>query len=266
MSSSVSKYTSILHDKRVLVIGGTSGIGFCVAEAALEYGAKVCIASSQQSKVDKKLSQLKSTYPDKASSVSGYTCDLSKPQQLESNIKTLLEAAAGDSKLDHIVFTAGDSVKAIPISETSVTVIQECGNIRFLGPPILAKYAPLYLSPGPQSSITLTGGTLSNKPMKGVTTIAAWASSIEGMTRGLAVDLAPIRVNMVSPGTVYTELFDGFMKERAGEDTPLQRYADDTLIGRMGRPEQLAEAYLYAMRDCFVTGVTITSDGGRLLK
>ncbi|KAL9003612.1 MAG: hypothetical protein Q9188_003533 [Gyalolechia gomerana] len=161
MASSTLKYISILHEKRVLIIGGTSGIGYCVAEAALEYGAHVCIASSQQSKLDKKIAQLQSTYPDKDTKISGYTCDLSQPQQLESNIESLLKAAAGTFKLDHVVFTAGDAIKVGPISETSVDAIQACGNIRFFGPLVLAKFAPRYLNPGPQSSITFTGGTAS---------------------------------------------------------------------------------------------------------
>ncbi|KAL8941819.1 MAG: hypothetical protein Q9216_002019 [Gyalolechia sp. 2 TL-2023] len=259
----MAKYTSILHDKRVLIIGGTSGIGFCVAEAAVEYGAHVCIASSQQSKLDKKLAQLRSSYPDQAERISGHVCDLSQPQNLESNIESLLKAAAAPAKLDHIVFTAGDAIKVLPITETSVDVIQACGTVRFLSPMIVAKFAPLYLNPGPQSSIALTGGTISNKPVKGWSTMAAWGSGIEGMARGLAVDLAPIRVNMICPGPVLTELLDGFPKEASS--AALQRYADETLVGRMGKPEELAEAYLYTMRDSFATGVVITSDGGRLL-
>ena len=105
---------------------------------------------------------------------------------------------------------------------------------------------------------------MSHKPAKGWALIAAWGSGVEGIMRGLAVDLAPVRVNMVSPGAVHTELFDDIPKERL--ESVLQGYRDGTLTGKVGTPEDLAEAYLYAMRDQFVTGKILGSDGGRLLK
>ena len=239
-------------------------MGFCVAEAALEHGAHVCISGSRQPKLDQAVSRLQSAYPDKASKVSSHVCDLSQPQHLESNLDSLLKAATVDAKLDHIVFTAGDPLKIISIAEATVQTIQQSGNVRFLGPLLLAKLAPKYLSPGPRSSITLTGGTMSHKPAKGWTLIAAWGSGIEGIMRGLAVDLAPVRVNMVSPGAVHTELFDDIAKERL--DSVLQGFKDGTLIGKVGTPENLAEAYLYSMKDHFATGAIIQSDGGRVLK
>ena len=264
MASPILKYTSKLHDARVLVLGGTSGIGFCVAEAALEHGALVCISGSKQPKLDKAVSRLQSTYPEKTSNIYGHVCDLSQHQQLESNIESLLEAAAADTKIDHIVFTAGDPLKVVPIAQATVESIQRSGNVRFLGPLLLAKLAPKYLSPGPESSITLTGGTMSHKPAKSWALMAAWGSGVEGITRGLAVDLAPIRVNMVCPGAVHTELFDDIPKERL--EGVLQGFRDGTLLGKVGAPENLAEAYIYSMKDHFVTGAIIQSDGGRLLK
>jgi len=166
-SSSSNKYTSKLQSSRILVLGGTSGIGFCVAEAALEHGAHVTISGSKQPKLDTALSRLQSAYPDKHSRLNGLTCDLSQPQSLESNLDTLLKFAAASSKIDHIVFTAGDPLKIVPVSEATVQEIHRSGNVRFLGPLILAKLAPKYLAPGPKSSMTLTGGTMSHRPNKG---------------------------------------------------------------------------------------------------
>ena len=261
---SPTKYTSKLHDARVLIFGGTSGIGFCVAEAAIEHGAHVCICGSKQAKLEKAISRLQSSYPDSASKIVGHVCDLSQPDVLEHNLDTVLKFATADSKIDHIVFTSGDALQIIPIAEATIESILELGNVRFMGPLILAKLAPKYMSAGPKSSITLTGGTMSHKPAKGWTLIAAWGSGAEGITRGLAVDLAPIRVNMVSPGAVHTELFDGVAKERL--ESVLQEYRNATLVNEVGSPENLAEAYLYAMKDQFVTGKMLESDGGRLLK
>ena len=261
---SPTKYTSKLHGTRVLIFGGTSGMGFCVAEAAIEHGAHVCISDSKQAKLERAISRLQSSYPASASKVSGHVCDLSQPDTLESNLDAILKLATANSKIDHIIYTSGDALKIVPVAEATIETILKVGHIRFMGPLILAKLAPKYMSAGPKSSITLTGGTMSHKPTKGWTLIAAWGSGIEGITRGLAVDLAPIRVNMVSPGAVHTELFDDIPKERL--DGVLQGFTDGTLINKMGTPENLAEAYLYAMKDQFVTGKILESDGGRLLK
>ncbi len=78
------------------------------------------------------------------------------------------------------------------------------------------------------------------------------------------MDLAPTRVNMVSPGAVHTELFNEIPEDKL--PGVLQGFSDGTLVGEVGTPENLAEAYLYFMRDGFTTGAMISSDGGRLLK
>ncbi|KAI4244837.1 MAG: hypothetical protein L6R42_010334, partial [Xanthoria sp. 1 TBL-2021] len=149
-SSPASKYLSKLRDKRVLVLGGTSGLGFCVAEAALEHDAHVVVASSTQPKIDKTLSRLQTSYPDKAAKISGHTCDLAQLETLEANIEALFKAATDNNtkKIDHIVSTAGDTIHAPKVSELTVETIQKLGNVRFFGPLVLAKYAPLYMTPG----------------------------------------------------------------------------------------------------------------------
>ena len=260
MASNSSKYTSKLFNARVLVIGGTSGIGFCIAEAALENGAFVIVAGSSEAKLSKTLERLRSAYPASNSQVSGHICDLSQTEQLEANIEALLKKAAADSKIDHITFTAGPALNIYPVSEVTPEAIHKTGAVRFLRPLLLAKLAPKYLRPGHSSSITLTGGSNTDKPLPGWTLQASYGAAIEGMTRGLAVDMKPARVNMVSPGAVHTELFGDISEES------LQRMRDISLTGTVGRPEDVAEAYIYAMKDKFITGSIIQSNGGRLLK
>lgn len=239
-------------------------MGFCVAEAAIEHGAHVCICGSKQPKLEKAISRLQTSYPNSASKISGQVCDLSQPDSMEPNIEAILKSASAESKIDHIIYTSGDPLKIIPISEATVESIQKVGNVRFMGPLMLAKVAPKYMTAGPKSSITLTGGTMSHRPNKGWVLIAAYGSGVEGITRGLAVDLAPIRVNMVSPGAIHTELFDDIPKEKLGN--VLQAFKDGTLVNEVGTPENVAEAYLYTMKDQFVTGQIFPSDGGRLVK
>jgi len=81
----------------------------------------------------------------------------------------------------------------------------------------------------------------------------------EGISRGLAVDMAPIRVNLVAPGAIKTELFKNIPEH------VIAAYERETTVKRLGRPEDVAEAYLYFMKDGFVTGSIIASNGGRLL-
>ncbi|KAI9847299.1 MAG: hypothetical protein M1837_002886 [Sclerophora amabilis] len=260
------KYVTKLSKKRVLIFGGTSGIGFCVAEAALEHGASVILSGSNPDKLSKAIDRLKTAYPSfAAENVSGYTCDLSQSEGLETNLETLFKSATsgGSRPLDHITFTAGDALKVTHVSEASVDFIQKVGVVRFVAPLVLAKVAPKYLVPGPSSSITLTGGTNSSKPSPGWAIMAGWGAGIEGIARGLAVDLKPIRVNLVSPGAVHTELFDSIPAEML--EGFLKQAREATLTGEVGKPEHLAEAYIYAMKDHFISGTVISSDGGRLL-
>jgi NAD(P)-dependent dehydrogenase (short-subunit alcohol dehydrogenase family) len=264
MASMVSKYASKLQDSRVLILGGTSGMGFCVAEAALESGSHVTISSSRQPKLDAAVSRLRSTYPAHSARIASQVCDLSQPETLEPRLAAVLEAAAAGSKIDHVVYTAGDAVKIIPVAEASIEEIKQTGNVRFYSAMVLAKLAPKFMSPGPASSITLTSGINSHCPSKDWASTAAWGSGVEGLVRGLAVDLAPIRVNVVCPGAVHTELFNDIPEERL--QAVLNTFADATLTGRVGMPDELAEAYLYCMRCHFATGSTVMCDGGRALK
>lgn len=109
----------------------------------------------------------------------------------------------------------------------------------------------------PDSSYTLTGGFITTKPPPGWGLHAV--SGVEGMSRGLAVDMAPVRVNVVAPGVIKTEA----MKDVP--DQALEGLAEATKVKRLGRPEVVAEAYLYFMKDGFVTGSILHSNGGRFL-
>ncbi|KAJ9620655.1 hypothetical protein H2203_007864 [Taxawa tesnikishii (nom. ined.)] len=259
-----SKYTAALQGARLLVLGGTSGIGYCVAENALAHGATVIVSSSRTERIDAAVSKLKSDMPEAAERLDGLQCDLSDPATLKQKLESLLTAATKSGKLDHIVFTAGDAISTKPIAEQSIEALQKMGNIRFYGPLVLGGLAAQYMVPSFKSSITLTSGTMSQRPSKGFSAVAAWGSGIEGITRGLAVDLAPLRVNMISAGAVHTEMFDDIPKERL--DRVLQSFKDASLVDRVGTPEQLSEAYLYCMRCTFATGSIVEVDGGRLRK
>ncbi|KAL9039819.1 MAG: hypothetical protein Q9180_002303 [Flavoplaca navasiana] len=216
--------TQKLKGAYVLVIGGSSGLGFTVALAALDQGAHVRVASSQKAKVDKAVAKLQEASQSDPTSVAGFVCDLSQVSELENNVAKLLEAATSTRKLDHIVLTAGDAVPIKSLAETSVSKMLAAGNALQ----------------------------------------AAWGSAVEGATRGLSVDLAPIRVNCVAPGAIETELFDNIPP--AAKGAVLEGYRGWSLLGTLGTPDEAAESYVYLIKNSFVTGTISFVDGGRIVK
>jgi NAD(P)-dependent dehydrogenase (short-subunit alcohol dehydrogenase family) len=259
----MSQYNGMLTKARVLVLGGSSGIGFCVAEHVLSLGAIVTISSSRQPKLDNALKRLRASMPDSAASVDGHVCDLSDINLIRQNLERLLESVTRTQPLDHIVFTAGDGIKIRPVAELEVPAIQSMGNVRFFGPMLLGGLAKSYMKPSKTSSITLTSGAATQKPGKGWTTVAGYGSGTEGIARGLAVDLAPIRVNTVSPGAVHTEMFDEIPEDRLA--SVLSKFRARSLTDSVGTPEELSEAYIYLMRCSFATGSLVEVNGGSLL-
>lgn len=175
MSTDSTKYTSKLANARVLVIGGSSGIGYSVAEASLEYGASVIISSSQTTRVDTAIDRLLKTYPSAKGRITGHACDLAS-LSMEANIEHLYSQCGG--KLDHIVFTAGEKLALLPLEDATIENIQKAGMVRFFAPLLLAKHAKKYLSAGPASSITLTTGAVSEKPRKDWSVITSYATGL----------------------------------------------------------------------------------------
>ena len=258
-----------LTDSHVFVFGGTSGIGYAVANMALSNGAQVTISGSAQPKVDAKVEQLRSLYPNlPASNVAGFACDLLDVPNMEANIKAAFDKATdgGKKKIDHIAYTAGDSLKLQTTSEFTPDGISQAFTVRLIAPALVAKLLTTgdYMPASDSSSFTLTTGTNTQKPFPDWTCAAMVGGSTEGLVRGLAVDMKPIRINLVSPGAIHTELLQGLL-ERIGEEGAEAMKKANSLTGTFGQPEDIAEAYGYIMKDRFANGSAVTSDGGRLL-
>jgi NAD(P)-dependent dehydrogenase (short-subunit alcohol dehydrogenase family) len=229
-----------LKDKKVLVIGGGSGIGFGIAKGAAEEGAKVTIASRNADKI-----------AQKAKSIGGTAAVLDV--SAEANVENFFKEHSG---FDHIAFTAGDmsSLARGVLSDLDLTLAASRFKTRFWGAVAVAKHGATRLPPG--GSFTFTNGMLAHRPVKGMPIVSASAMAAEGLALGLAVDLAPVRVNCVCPGLIETELLAGY------GDEMLKTMSQRQLIQRPGTPEEAAEAYLTSMRNTFMTGQVLKIEGG----
>ena len=236
-----------MKGQHVLVVGGSSGMGFATARAAALDGARVTIASSRQNRVDAALGAL----PD---GCEGSAFDVRDKAQ----VATVLEHIAD---LDHLVFTAGDSFTPQRVAELDLSDAHAMLEVRFWGAVTVIKHAIARLRPS--GSITLTTGTVGQRPISGAALAAAGAGAAEALIRALAVELAPIRVNAVRVGAVRTEMWDRVPQPQ--RDTLFGRLAKSTLAGSVGEPEQIAASYLYLMANGYVTGTVLGVDGGSLL-
>jgi len=236
-----------LRNARILIVGGGSGIGFAVAQAAIEEGAQVTIASTSEEKL-----------ADAAQRLGGV-----ETVRLDITDEAAVAAYfAGSGTFDHIVSTAGDWGKARrgPFAEMDLVQAQALFGVRFWGAAILAKHGASRVAEG--GSITLTSGTSAFRPHKGTVMATAMAGSVAHLTYGLAAELAPIRVNAVFPGGVATEIFRNLPEEvRRAEEARFE----SQLLPRIGQPEEVAQAYLYLMKAGYTTGqITIVDGGGTL--
>ena len=236
-----------LQAKTVVVIGGTSGIGLAVAQAALAQGAKVIVASSKPSNVDAAVKQL-------GTGASGSALDVKN----EEDVKRFF---AGIGSFDHLAYTAGDwgapPAGSASFAEMDLAAAAHAFTVRFWGALAAIKHGHGRITAG--GSITLTDGLIAHRPQKGVAVMSAMLGAIEHLTRGLALELAPLRVNAVCPGLILTE------RNRRIPEEMLKRYTASAPLPRGGEPAEIAEAYLYAMRAGYTTGQVLLVDGGRTI-
>jgi NAD(P)-dependent dehydrogenase (short-subunit alcohol dehydrogenase family) len=244
----------------VLVIGGSAGIGAAVAKLAAAQGCRISIASSNPIRVDNAVTKLRAAVPNVE--VAGYTCDLNH-DEVETRLEKLFEEVtnATGTLLDHIIFTAG-LISPRPVSEFTVDYLRNAGHLAFSTPLLMAKLAPRFLNDSYKSSIIFTSGQVGQKPISGYTIGSTLAAGVFGMTRNLALDLAPRRVNVVSPGPTDTELW-GTEEARTQRRETLKAVA---LLGKVGTAEEVGEAYIYLMKDTNATGSIVSSNGGSLIR
>jgi NAD(P)-dependent dehydrogenase (short-subunit alcohol dehydrogenase family) len=233
--------------KRVVIVGGSSGIGLAVAEEVALQGAEVVIVSSNAARVQEAIKSI-------GGEARGEAVDVSDEKAVEIFFTNL-------GAFDHLVFTAGDSLQLQELADTDLKQARGAFELRYWSALATVKYGSRQIRKG--GSIVLTTGVAGRRPHSGWVIAASVCGTIEALTRALAIELAPIRVNAVSPGVVRTNLWQNMNSserkrffESVGKRLP---------VGRVGEAHDIAHAYLFLMQEGFGTGQTIVVDGGAVL-
>ncbi len=235
---------------RVVVIGGGSGMGLEVAKKVLAAGGEVVIAGRSEDRLRAARTSLGAERVEVAS------VDIGERSQVAALFARV-------DRFDHLVITAADLPYG-PAMELTESDLMRAVRSKFLGPVFAAQESAARIRPG--GSITFTSGIAARRPMRGGSAAAAINSGLEGLVRALAIELAPLRVNAVSPGWTDTPIWD----RMAGMTTEKKREAFATMatrlpLGRVGRAEDVAEAIVFLMKSEFSTGTILDVDGGHRL-
>jgi NAD(P)-dependent dehydrogenase (short-subunit alcohol dehydrogenase family) len=228
-----------LENRTVVVIGGSNGIGRAVAVAALADGARVFALSRSGAAPE---------------GVQGIAIDV-------GDAAALTGAFAGIREIDHLVHTAGARSGNVPLPAVEPQAMNQLFGTKLFGAVQAIRLALPYLSE--HASITLTSGQVSRKFGTGTMVKGALNAAVDAAGKHLAKELAPRRVNVISPGVVDTDLWGA--PGSAVRLATLERVSAGLPVGRVASPEELAQVYVLAMVNGFLTGAVLDVDGGGLL-
>lgn len=240
----------MLKGKRVVILGGSAGIGLAVARQSASDGAEVIIASHNPERVERALGQLRGI----DARASGHAVDL----RSQPAVRALFEKLG---PIDHLVYTAGEELLMKPLANLDLTEGRAFFELRYWGALSAIQAAHPHLAK--DGSIVLTSGTGCHRPFPGFAIAASILGAMEALTRTLAVELAPLRVNIVTPGVLDTELWANLTT--TAKEEMFRQFAAKLPVGRVGTADDVAEHYLSFMRGKYVTGQSLVADGGGLL-
>ncbi|MFL6666169.1 MAG: SDR family oxidoreductase [Burkholderia ambifaria] len=229
-----------LHGKKVLVVGGSSGIGAAAAKAFVQRGAVVTIASRDPARAG---------------------ADAAPDGHVRTEALDITDTAAVDAfcarvgQFDHVVISAAKTATG-PLRSLPLADAQAAMDSKFWGAYRIAR--SIDIAPG--GSLTFVSGYLSVRPSASSVLQGAINAALEALARGLALELAPVRVNTVSPGLIATPLWDKLAPD--ARDAMYAGAAQRLPARRVGQPEDVANAIVYLATTPYATGSTVLIDGG----
>ncbi|MGV0028806.1 SDR family oxidoreductase [Phormidesmis priestleyi] len=235
-----------LKDKQVVLIGASSGMGLATAKAAAEAGAKVTLVARKQDALERAAAEV-------GLGTQAIVADITDEQAIQS-----LFAQVGT--LDHLITAAADLTFS-PIQQLDSADAKNIIASKILGPFYAVKHAAPRLSKN--GSIIFFSGFSAWKPVAGTALIAAVDGALAAFCRSLAVELAPIRVNVMAPGVVDTQMWQGVPEEQ--RKAFFATVSEQLPVGRIGSLKDMADAALYLMQNSFITGTVLHVDGGHRL-
>ncbi|MBY8878652.1 SDR family oxidoreductase [Actinacidiphila acidipaludis] len=234
--------------ERVVIMGGTSGIGLATAERELREGREVIVTGRDKGRLDAALERL-------GEGASGASLDAGD----ENAVKAFFESIG---PIDHVVVAVTGNTAAGPFGSLALSDLRAATEGKLIAQAATAQAALKRLRPG--GSLTFVTAGSSGAAIPGTAGLAAVNAAVEAMVPVLAVELAPTRVNAVSPGIVDTPWWD-WLDADARRRT-FDAYAEAAPAGRVGRPEDVAQAIGYLIASTFTTGVVLPVDGGSRLR
>jgi len=235
-----------LTGKQVVVIGGTSGIGLATVIAAAAQGANVWACGRSAEHLDK----ARAVVGDRVELVQLDTHD-------DDGLRALFEKVG---QIDHLVSAATGGTRTLkPFIEQTEEQFQAAFG-KLWGYAKVARIGASYVAK--DGSITFVSGAPARRFKPNMSALSCVGGAVENMVRCLAVELSPVRVNVVSPGIIDTALFDWMGNEK---NERVAAMTQGQLVKRIGRPEEVASALVYLMNNPYATGTTVDVDGGQLL-
>jgi NAD(P)-dependent dehydrogenase (short-subunit alcohol dehydrogenase family) len=238
--------SSSLRDRSVVIFGGTSGIGLAAAQQAHAAGAKVIVVGFNAAGAERVAAE---------NGFAGWrSADVTKPE-------TIAAALADIPHVDHLVLLAGSFV-AGKVLEADVDYLRRAFDERIWA--AVHALRSLGNRMAADGSVTVISGALADRPNAyGTAVLAAASAAMEAFARGLALELAPLRVNTLSPGTIDTPLLARTLGE--GRDAYVTALEDKLPLHRLGTAQEAGNAVVFLMSNRFMNGETLHIDGGARL-
>jgi NAD(P)-dependent dehydrogenase (short-subunit alcohol dehydrogenase family) len=233
-----------LADKHVVIVGGSSGMGLALGRQAAAAGARVTLSARDADKLAAAARQV--------AGAAAQVMDLRRTD-------TISAAIPGFGTVDHLVITAG-TYRPGPADKIDVEEWRGVLEERIIGPLFLIKSLARQIT----TSVVMFTGTASMRPTAGIAAAAAAIAGVENMVRCLALELSPVRINVVVPGMVDTPLLDSVLPADSKQKI-MTDFAAHLPAKVVGTPDDAAQAALFLMTNPFMSGSTVVLDGGGLL-